>query len=72
MELSKEEMELLGLYTNDYLKAREKAGMLQASLTNLEKMALFARGLTPETHVIDENGNINEIKQPVPPEPPKV
>ena len=64
MQLSKEEMAMLELYTSDYLIAREKAGMLQASLNNLQKMALFARGLTPETHVIDENGNINEIKQP--------
>ena len=63
MEISDQEKEILQDYSNNFVEARHKAMLFEGMIKSLVKVALFARGLSPETHLIDEKGVILEIKQ---------
>lgn len=62
MELTQKEKEIFLAYSADLMDAKFKFEMLKAMFSNITNIALSARGLSVETHRINPDGSIDEIK----------
>ena len=63
MPLSEKEKNIMQAYSSNIVTFQAELKMLQVALNDMCKVALYARGLSPETHLIDEKGEIQEIKR---------
>ncbi len=64
--LSDNEKSVLFAYSERIRNTENELSILKSAFANLMNFALSGRGLSPETHRINEKAEIEEIKKPTP------